>query len=109
MDPEIAIVYRQYPRDAVKKGSIRGASPSRKRHDCTMSWIEILFGRPLASSEEGEQRVGVLAGIPMLGLDALASAAYGPEAALTLLIPLGALGLAFIGPISLLIIVLLLI
>jgi amino acid transporter len=75
----------------------------------TMSWIEILFGRPLASSEEGEQRVGVLAGIPMLGLDALASAAYGPEAALTLLIPLGALGLAYIGPISLLIILLLLI
>jgi amino acid transporter len=74
-----------------------------------MSWIEILFGRPLASSEEGEQRVGVLAGIPMLGLDALASAAYGPEAALTLLIPLGALGLAYIGPISLLIILLLLI
>jgi amino acid transporter len=74
-----------------------------------MSWIEILFGKPLASSEEGEQRVGVLAGIPMLGLDALASAAYGPEAALTLLIPLGALGLAYIGPISLLIILLLLI
>jgi amino acid transporter len=74
-----------------------------------MSLIELLFGRPLASSEEGEQRVGVLAGIPMLGLDALASAAYGPEAALTLLIPLGALGLAYIGPISLLIILLLLI
>src|SRR5262249_13510294 len=74
-----------------------------------MSLVEILFGKPLASSEEGEQRVGVLAGIPMLGLDALASAAYGPEAALTLLIPLGALGLAYIGPISLLIILLLLI
>src|SRR5207302_11057851 len=44
-----------------------------------------------------------------LGLDALASAAYGPEAALTLLIPLGAAGLVFIGPISALIIVLLLV
>ena len=39
---------------------------------------------PLATDEEGEQRVGVWAGIPMLGLDALGSAAYGPEAALTL-------------------------
>ena len=54
-----------------------------------MSILDYLFGRPLATFEEGEQRVGVLAGIPMLGLDALASAAYGPEAALTLLIPLG--------------------
>jgi amino acid transporter len=68
-----------------------------------------LFGRMLASDEEAEQRVGVLAGIPMLGLDALASAAYGPEAALTLLIPLGAAGVAYIGPISALIIVLLLV
>jgi amino acid transporter len=48
-----------------------------------------------------------LTGIPMLGLDALASAAYGPEAALTLLIPLGVLGIAYIGPISAVIIVLL--
>jgi amino acid transporter len=65
------------------------------------------FGRRLASDEEGEQCVGVVAGIPMLGLDALGSAAYGPEAALTLLIPLGAAGLGYIGPISALIIVLL--
>ena len=50
-----------------------------------MSLFDYLFGRHLATDEEGEQRVGVLAGIPMLGLDALGSAAYGPEAALTLL------------------------
>jgi amino acid transporter len=72
-----------------------------------MSISDYLFGRRLATFEEGEQRVGVLAGIPMLGLDALGSAAYGPEAALTLLIPLGAAGLGAIGPISTLIIVLL--
>jgi amino acid transporter len=74
-----------------------------------MALNDWLFGRMLASDEEGEQRVGVLAGIPMLGLDALGSAAYGPEAALTLLIPLGAAGLAYVGPISALIIVLLLV
>src|SRR3954468_2531398 len=74
-----------------------------------MTLTDYLFGRRLATFEEGEQRVGVLAGIPMLGLDALGSAAYGPEAALTLLIPLGAAGVAHIGPISTLIIALLLI
>src|SRR6201987_2581967 len=74
-----------------------------------MSLTDWLLGRALATAEEGEQRVGVTAGIPMLGLDALGSAAYGPEAALTLLIPLGAAGLRSIGPISTLIIALLLV
>jgi amino acid transporter len=74
-----------------------------------MRLIDWCFGRTLASDEEGEQRVGVLTGIPMLGLDALGSAAYGPEAALTLLIPLGMAGLGYVGPISALIIALLLV
>jgi amino acid transporter len=72
-----------------------------------MGLTNLFLGRTLASDEEGEQRIGVLAGIPMLGLDALGSAAYGPEAALTLLISLGAAGVGFIGPISALIIALL--
>jgi amino acid transporter len=74
-----------------------------------MSISDLLFGRHLASAEEGEQRVGPLAGIPMLGLDALSSAAYGPEAAMTLLIPLGAAGLGYIAPITTIIIILLVI
>ena len=72
-----------------------------------MSLTDTLLGRPLASSEEEENRIGVLAGVPTLGLDGLGSAAYGPEAALTVLIPLGALGLHYIGPITLIILALL--
>src|SRR5579885_2477885 len=72
-----------------------------------MAISDWLFGRRLATLEEEHQRVGVLAGIPMLGLDALASAAYGPEAALTLLIPLGAGGIRSIAPITTLILALL--
>jgi amino acid transporter len=72
-----------------------------------MPLADLIFGRPLATSEEEQQRVGVLAGIPMLGLDALGSAAYGPEAALTLLIPLGLAGTGYIGPITGLIVALL--
>src|SRR5262245_56070311 len=74
-----------------------------------MSVLRFLLGRPLSSHEEDEQKVGVVAGIPMLGLDALSSAAYGPEAAMTLLIPLGAAGIGSIAPISAIIIVILLI
>jgi amino acid transporter len=65
-----------------------------------MSIFDWVLGKPLTSGEEESQQIGPVAGIPVLGLDALSSAAYGPEAALTILLPLGALGLRYIGPIS---------
>ena len=52
-----------------------------------MRLVDRLPGRPLTSSEEGGQKIGVLSGVPSLGLDGLSSTAYGPEAALTLLLP----------------------
>src|ERR1700716_2450061 len=72
-----------------------------------MTVLDLLLGRPLASDEARAECVGPAAGIPIFVLDALSSAAYGPEAALTLLIPLGAAGVAYIVPISASIIVLL--
>jgi amino acid transporter len=72
-----------------------------------VSVLDILLGKPLATSDERAEEIGTSAGIPIFGLDALSSAAYGPEAALTLLIPLGAAGIAYIVPVSLSIIVLL--
>ena len=72
-----------------------------------MSLADRLLGKPLASSEERAERVGPASGIGIFGLDALSSAAYGPEAALTLLIPLGAAGVVYMMPISASIIVLL--
>src|SRR5437667_184260 len=72
-----------------------------------MSLLDLLLGKPLASDQARAECIGVAAGIPIFGLDALSSAAYGPEAALTLLIPLGAAGIAYMIPISASIIVLL--
>jgi amino acid transporter len=72
-----------------------------------MPILDLLLGRPLASDEARAEQVGASAGIPIFGLDALSSAAYGPEAALTLLIPLGAAGVAYAIPITGSIIVLL--
>jgi len=72
-----------------------------------MSLTELLFGKPLASDEQEQQRIGPLTGIPIFGLDALGSASYGPEAALTILMPLGTAGLAYILPITWTIIILL--
>ena len=65
-----------------------------------MSLFDLFLGKPLATSEERAEHIGPIAGIPVFGLDALSSAAYGPEAALTLLIPLGLAGVAHIVPIS---------
>jgi amino acid transporter len=72
-----------------------------------MSLTDLLLGRPLATEEEKAERISPAKGIPIFGLDALSSAAYGPEAALTLLIPLGMAGVAYIVPISVSIITLL--
>jgi amino acid transporter len=72
-----------------------------------ISLIDTILGRPLASNEAGEQRIGSAAGVPTFGLDALSSAAYGPEAALTVLLPLGAAGLTFILPLTVAIVILL--
>ncbi|HTX40911.1 MAG TPA: APC family permease [Acidobacteriaceae bacterium] len=68
---------------------------------------DLLFGRPLPTSEERAEHIGPAAGIPIFGLDALSSAAYGPEAALTLLIPLGLGGIHYIVPVTAAILILL--
>jgi amino acid transporter len=73
-----------------------------------MSLYSLIMGRRLASSEQDDVKIGVFSGLPAMGLDALSSSAYGPEAALTILIPLGVAGLNQIVPITLVIIALLL-
>ena len=68
----------------------------------------LLFGQRLRTDEQEAQKISAVRGIPVLGLDALSSAAYGPEAALTVLIPLGAAATGYLGPLSAIIIVILL-
>jgi amino acid transporter len=65
-----------------------------------MALLDYILGRPLASSEDQQERIGPFAGVSVFGLDALSSAAYGPEAALTILIPLGLAGAGFGLPIT---------
>src|SRR5712691_11618366 len=74
-----------------------------------MNILDVLVGKPIKTSDERAERIGPAQGIPIFGLDALSSAAYGPEAALSLLIPLGLLGIRYIVPISAAIITLLVI
>jgi amino acid transporter len=62
-----------------------------------LSVIDIILGRRLANREQSRRRIGAFEGLPAMGLDGLGSSAYGPEAALTILIPLGAASLSYIG------------
>src|SRR5580658_3044421 len=72
-----------------------------------MSFLDLLLGQPLSSRDERGETLAMAAGIAVFGLDALSSAAYGPEAALTVLRPIGDLGASYIVPLSLGIIALL--
>jgi amino acid transporter len=74
-----------------------------------MNIVDLIVGKPIKTTDERAEQIGIQAGIPIFGLDALSSAAYGPEAALSLLIPLGLLGVQYIVPISAAIITLLII
>ena len=74
-----------------------------------MNILDLVVGKPIKTSDERAEQIGPTQGIPIFGLDALSSAAYGPEAALSLLIPLGLLGVRYIVPVSAAIITLLVI
>jgi amino acid transporter len=71
--------------------------------------FDLLFGRRLANREHEDKKIGWIEAVPAMGLDGLGSSSYGPEAALTILIPLGTLGFAYLGPVMACIIALLLI
>jgi amino acid transporter len=72
-----------------------------------MDLFGILIGRRLANQEGKGRKITALEGIPAMGLDGLGSSAYGPEAALTILIPVGAAGLHLIAPVMAAILILL--
>jgi len=69
-----------------------------------MSIIDLIFGKPVATSESKKEELSVWTGVPVLGLDALASTGYGPEAALIVLSAMGASGLHYYFAIVLLIV-----
>jgi amino acid transporter len=74
-----------------------------------MNVLDLVVGKPIKTSDERAEQIGPAQGVPIFGLDGLSSAAYGPEAALSLLLPLGLLGVRYIVPISAAIITLLVI
>jgi amino acid transporter len=74
-----------------------------------MNLIDLVVGKPIRTDDERAEQIGPVQGVPIFGLDGLSSAAYGPEAALSLLLPLGLLGVRYIVPVSAAIITLLVI
>src|ERR1700689_4215104 len=74
-----------------------------------MILLDLVVGKPIKTTDERAEQIGPAQGIPIFGLDGLSSAAYGPEAAVGLLIPLPLVGVHSIGPITAAIVTLLVI
>jgi amino acid transporter len=72
-----------------------------------MSLLNLILGRRLANEEYSERKIGAFEGVPSMGLDGLGSSSYGPEAAMTVLMPLGAAGTVYVGIVMVPILVLL--
>src|SRR3954447_23641690 len=66
-----------------------------------MDLPSLLFGRRLRNREAGGRKIGWLEAVPAMGLDALGSSSYGPEAALAVLGVLGVAGSAALIPVTL--------
>lgn len=67
----------------------------------------LLIGRPLKSTELGEQKLSKIKALAILSSDALSSVAYGPEQILIVLVTLGAAALWYSLPIAVGILILL--
>ncbi|HEX5462703.1 MAG TPA: APC family permease [Steroidobacteraceae bacterium] len=74
-----------------------------------ISLLRLILGRRLANEEHVERKIGAIEAVPAMGLDGLGSSSYGPEAALTVLMPLGAAGLTYVSWVMIPILLLLLI
>ncbi|MET0727654.1 MAG: APC family permease [Acidimicrobiales bacterium] len=74
------------------------------------SFKRLVVGRPLASSEEGHQRLTKVVALAVLASDAISSTAYATEEILHVLVPVAAMeALEYLVPISLVVMVLLVI
>ena len=72
-----------------------------------MAFVDIVLGRRLSNRDQDTRKIGWFEAVPAMGLDGLGSSSYGPEAALTILIPLGTASLAWVGPVMVPVVVLL--
>lgn len=64
-----------------------------------MAFLDVLIGPRLKNQDQETRKISWFEAVPAMGLDGLGSASYGPEAALTIMIPLGAASLSWVGPV----------
>lgn len=58
-----------------------------------MPALTVILGRHLSNTEADAEKITAVEAVTAMGLDALSSAAFGPEAALAILLPLRVAGL----------------
>lgn len=101
IDHKVGAHFRPQSRSAIHSplSAVIGAA-QKALHPISSPWSKILIGRSVANREAEGRKLGVLTGLPAMGLDGLGSASYGPEAALSILAVTGASGLGPIGPVT---------
>ena len=75
------------------------------RHDSkyepNRSWLTLLFGKPLATADAGEQTIGKAIGLAVFSSDALSSVAYAPQEMLIILAAAGSTAFGISVPLAL--------
>jgi amino acid transporter len=85
-------------------------SASRPRTPAAKVYARVrrfLFGRPLSSEEEGEQRLNIATGLPVFASDNISSSAYATEEIMRVLALAGAGALALTMPITIAVVIVL--
>lgn len=93
----MCLVNLKLVKNQIKKVGNTMASPLKR----------LLIGRPLKTSEAGDQKLGKLKALAVLSSDALSSIAYGTEQILLVLVTVSAAAMWYSLPIALCVLVLL--
>lgn len=93
----MCLVNLKLAKNQIKKVGNTMASPLKR----------LLIGRPLKTSEAGDQKLGKLKALAVLSSDALSSIAYGTEQILLVLVTVSAAAMWYSLPIALCVLVLL--
>jgi amino acid transporter len=99
--------YFRYAGPGVLEAKLAADEPSTASGRSFQLIRHTLFGRPLATDEELEQRLPKWKALPIFSSDVMSSVAYASEAALFTLAAAGAAAFGYLMPISLLIVTLL--
>jgi amino acid transporter len=96
--------YFRYAAPGIMKARLEASAPTRPRDRAVASARRVLFGRPLATDQELEERLPKVKALATFSSDNLSSVAYATEQIMFTLFAVGAAAFWLVMPISILIV-----